>query len=211
MSKHIFMRPSCPTPVTFPALGVVLSGGHTALVRMDAIGRYEKIAQTADDALGEAFDKVAKLLDLPYPGGPQVEALALQGDPHRFAFKSGQVKGRPFDFSFSGLKTGVLYAIKGQNGTTTRTLSHQERCDLAASFQRAAFDDLIQKTLDAAQQQSCSSLVFGGGVTHSATLRRLFAERAPHLSLHWPSARLKPRQCRHDRRTWLPSLPFAWR
>ncbi len=181
---------SHPESIVFPALGIVLSGGHTALIRLDALGRYEKIAQTADDAIGEAFDKVAKLLGLPYPGGPQVEALAKQGDPFRYPLKAGQVKGRPLDFSFSGLKTGVLYAVKGQNAASTAQISDQERRDLAASFQRAALQDIVHKTLEAARLQGCRSLIFGGGVTNNQALRALFAEKAADFDLYWPSAGL---------------------
>lgn len=178
------------TPVTFPALGVILSGGHTSLVRMEDVGRYVRIGQTADDAVGEAFDKVAKLLGLPYPGGPQVEAMALKGNPDRFALKAGQVKGRPFDFSFSGLKTGVLYALKGQNASSDSQLSDQDRCDLAASFQKTALQDILRKSLEAARHQGCRSLVFGGGVTNNQALRRLFQENAGDLALYWPSTGL---------------------
>jgi len=92
-----------------PALGVVMSGGHTSLIYVEEVGKYRRIGQTQDDAIGEAFDKAAKLLGLPYPGGPHIERLAREGDPLRFPFKAGQIKGRPFDFSFSGLKTALLY------------------------------------------------------------------------------------------------------
>lgn len=142
--------------VTFPALGVILSGGHTNLMRMDAIGSYTTLSQTVDDAIGEAFDKVAKILDLPYPGGPQIEALARHGDPHRYPFKAGRVKASPLDFSFSGLKTAVLYATKAA------TLSHQDKCDLAASFQRAALSDIVKKTTKAAAETQCQTIVLGG-------------------------------------------------
>lgn len=178
------------TPVSFPALGVVLSGGHTSLVRMDGVGRYTKIGQTADDAVGEAFDKVAKLLGLAYPGGPKIEILAKQGDPFRFPLKAGQVKGRPLDFSFSGLKTGVLYTVKGQNGAGEIRLDERDKCDIAASFQHAAFHDIVKKTLMAAELHQCHSVVFGGGVTNNQTLRALFAEKASHLALYWPSVGL---------------------
>jgi N6-L-threonylcarbamoyladenine synthase len=95
----------------FPALGIVISGGHTFMVKMRGIGSYEGIGTTQDDAIGEAFDKVASLLHLPYPGGPAIEQLAKQGNPSRFSFRPANVKGRPWDFSFSGLKTNVLYAL----------------------------------------------------------------------------------------------------
>lgn len=177
--------------VLFPALGLVLSGGHTTLVKMTGIGCYEKIGQTADDAIGEAFDKVAKLLGLPYPGGPQIESLARKGNPHRFPFKPGRVKGRPFDFSFSGLKTAVLYAIRGQNAANEPALlSETDQQDIAAAFQQTALNDIVHKSLLAAQQHGCQSLIFGGGVTNNQALRSLFAEKAKGLSLYWPASGL---------------------
>lgn len=172
--------------VQFPCLGIVLSGGHTTLLKIEALGRYALLSETVDDAIGEAFDKVAKILDLPYPGGPQIEALALQGDAHRFPLKPGKVKGSPLHFSFSGLKTGVLYAVKGQNGAQTNSFNQQDKADLAASFQRVALNDILEKTVIAAHQHNCSTLVFGGGVTHNNALRRLFGEKAPHLNCLWP-------------------------
>ncbi len=183
---------SQPKPVEFPCLGVVLSGGHTALVRMEAVGSYTLIGETVDDAIGEAFDKVAKLLDLPYPGGPKVEALALHGDCHRFPFKAGRVKEHRLNFSFSGLKTAVLYALKGQNRGShpPLALTEQNIADLCASFQQAAFHDVIEKALLAAAQFGCRTLIFGGGVTNNLQLRRLIAERAPALTALWPSGGL---------------------
>ncbi len=177
-------------PVDFPCLGVVVSGGHTSLIKIQSIGHYETLGQTVDDAIGEAFDKVAKLLGLPYPGGPHIEELAKEGDPSRYALKSGKVKGRPLDFSFSGLKTGVLYTAKGQNGQGNEALSIQAKKDLAASFQRVAFQDLISKTLMAAEQHQCRTLVFGGGVTNNRMLRRLFSEQAAGCNLLWPAPNL---------------------
>lgn len=175
--------------VEFPCLGVVLSGGHTALVRMDDIGTYTLIGETVDDAIGEAFDKVAKLLGLPYPGGPQIEALALHGDRHRFSFKAGKVKERPLDFSFSGLKTAVLYALKGQNSQdlTAKILSEKDKADVSAAFQHAALTDIVDKALAAAQKTNCRTLVFGGGVTNNQQLRRMVNERAQGLRILWPS------------------------
>jgi N6-L-threonylcarbamoyladenine synthase len=181
---------SHPMDIVFPALGVVLSGGHTALVLIRAIGEYTLIGQTVDDAIGEAFDKVAKMLSLPYPGGPIIEKLAMTGDPKKYPLKAGKIKGRPLDFSFSGLKTGALYAIKGQNGTGTKFLTEKDKCDVAASFQATAFEDVVNKTLQAADQHQCSTLLFGGGVTHNQRLRQLFADKAQHHQLIWPSAGL---------------------
>lgn len=175
------------TPVQHPSLGVVLSGGHTALVLMREIGVYELIGQTVDDAMGEAFDKVAKMLDLPYPGGPPIEKLALTGDKHRYSFKAGHVKSSPLDFSFSGLKTAVLYAIRSLN-QGNGPMTDQERADLAASFQRAAIEDVVKKAKTAAQKFGVRNLIFGGGVTNNQSLRLLFErECSEGYQLLWPS------------------------
>lgn len=176
---------------SFPCLGVVLSGGHTALLHMHNTCQYTLIGYTVDDAIGEAFDKVGKLLDLPYPAGPHIEALARNGDPHRYPFKPCKVKGQPLNFSFSGLKTAVLYALRGQDLQSEAVfLSHQDKCDIAASFQLAAFTDVLQKTLSAIAQTGCNTVLFGGGVTNNQFLRKLFSEAAPHLTTLWPSAGL---------------------
>lgn len=179
---------STDTPVEFPCLGVVLSGGHTALILMHSIDHFSLISQTVDDAIGEAFDKVAKILDLPYPGGPRIEKLGAQGDSEKYRFKPGDVKGRPLDFSFSGLKTAVLYTVNGQNcGKTPLALTEQEKCDIAASFQQTAFNDVIKKTLMAAKKHGCHQILFGGGVTNNQRLRELFLKAAPELKLYWPA------------------------
>lgn len=178
-------------PVNFPCLGVVVSGGHTALVLIRELGTYELIGQTVDDAIGEAFDKVAKMLGFPYPGGPKIEQLALQGDATRYPLRAGQVKGRPLEFSFSGLKTAVLYTLRGQNNQQeTRLFSDQERADLAASFQQAALGDIVSKTLIAAKYYGIQTIIFGGGVTNNRRLRQLFTEANPSLDYRWPSAGL---------------------
>jgi N6-L-threonylcarbamoyladenine synthase len=182
---------SSTLPISFPCLGVVLSGGHTTLVKIEALGQYKIIGQTVDDAIGEAFDKVARILGLPYPGGPQIEALALKGSVTKHAFKTGKVKTNPFDFSFSGIKTGVLYAVKGQNeAKTPKNLSLEEKQDIAASFQHVAFQDVIEKTLRAAELHQISTIVFGGGVTNNKELRRLFLTKTSHLQFVWPTAGL---------------------
>lgn len=168
--------------VIFPCLGVILSGGHTALVLMKSISSFELIGETADDAIGEAFDKVAKLLELPYPGGPQIESLALQGNPMRFGFRPGRIKGRPLDFSFSGLKTAVLYTLKDQ----PHPLTDIDKADLAASFQRAALQDVVSKTLLAAKEHPVSTILFGGGVTNNQRLRELFKASNSGLQCLWP-------------------------
>jgi N6-L-threonylcarbamoyladenine synthase len=180
---------SHPTPITFPCIGAVLSGGHTSLVLMHDVGNYTLIGQTVDDAIGEAFDKAAKVLDLPYPGGPQIEKLALKGNPNSYPFRAGKVKGKPFDFSFSGLKTGVLYSVKGPN-LERKQISPEEKANIAASFQEAAFRDVIKKTLEASNLHGCSQVVFGGGVTCNQHLRNMFASEAPSLTCFWPHKNL---------------------
>lgn len=189
---HLYAALMDQPQVHFPCLGVVLSGGHTALLQMQDLQTYIPLGRTVDDAIGEAFDKVAKLLGLPYPGGPYIEELAKQGDPFSYPFKAGRLKDRPLDFSFSGLKTAVLYAIQ-EKMKTDRGLSQQDKCNVSASFQRAAFQDVIQKSLLGTKSlplPACSTLVFGGGVTNSRTLRNMFTEAAPDLKLIWPAHEL---------------------
>lgn len=187
IEAHLYASTMDAEPL-FPALGVVISGGHTALMYMRSISSYECIGQTQDDAIGEAFDKVAKLLHLPYPGGPPIERLAKKGNPFRFPFKAGQMKGKPFDFSFSGLKTAVLYAVRGQNGNKRELsdLSEEEKRDIAASFQRAACEDLVNKSILALKEFGCRSLLLGGGVSQNRYLRSLFENKVPY-PIFWPA------------------------
>jgi N6-L-threonylcarbamoyladenine synthase len=179
----VLMASSAP----MPAIGVVISGGHTALVKVEEVGKYILIGQTQDDAIGEAFDKVAKLLGLPYPGGPHIEKLAEKGDPCRHHFKGGHMKGRPFDFSFSGLKTAVLYLVKGQNADKASPLliQEEEKADIAASFQHTAFSNLVEKIRLAAKHYQCRSIILGGGVSQNRYLRALL-EKGADLPLFWP-------------------------
>ena len=175
-------------PVEFPCLGVALSGGHTALILMRALGDYQLIGQTVDDAVGEAFDKVAKMLELPYPGGPQIERLAMKGNPRQYAFKGGNVKGMPYDFSFSGLKTAVLYTLRGPKGINPiDDITNQIKYDIAASFQYAAVQDIVKKTRFAAEQFQVKSILFGGGVTNNQFLRQQLAAALPPFNLIWPA------------------------
>lgn len=163
-------------PLEYPMLGVVLSGGHTDLIKISAPRSYQLLGKTVDDAIGEAFDKVAKLLGLPYPGGPYVETLAREGNPKHFPFKAGKCKDNPYNFSFSGLKTAVLYAHK----------EDVNKADLCASFQQTAFKDVLEKTNLAAKNEGISTVVFGGGVTNNQRLKEMFAAGYPHLKGIWP-------------------------
>lgn len=190
IEAHLYAAMMDHQDLSFPLLGLIISGGHTSLLKVEGIGRYTMIGQTSDDAVGEAFDKVAKMLELPYPGGPEIEKLAKMGNPKAYPFKGGQVKGREFDFSFSGLKTAVLYALRGQNEKGQTPLSDLQKADLAASFQHAAFTDLLDKCQKALTRFECQGLVFGGGVSNSQTLRKLVAERFSGVPLYWPAPQL---------------------
>jgi N6-L-threonylcarbamoyladenine synthase len=175
------------TPL-FPSLGVVLSGGHTFLVVIHGLGTYELIGTTIDDAVGEGFDKVARMLDLPYPGGPEIEKLALEGATTSLTFKPGKVKEKPYDFSFSGIKTNVFYSIYGQNGKKTEPcpLSIEKKAEVAYAFQEAALGDVVKKSIKAASDFGCKAIYIGGGVSNNKRLRALFQEKERSIPTFWP-------------------------
>lgn len=188
LEAHLYASMMNNPPQKFPCLGLILSGGHTALVHIQELRKYHTLGSTVDDAVGEAFDKVASLLDFPYPGGPFIENLAKDGDPYKYSFKAGQVKQNPLGFSFSGLKTNVLYAVKGQNQDkhSPSNLTDIQKKDIAASFQRAAFSDIVNKTLLACELHNYQALIFGGGVCSNQTLKKMFEEAMPHIPQFWP-------------------------
>lgn len=192
VEAHLYAAMMSHESFLFPALGVVISGGHTFLVKIVDVGHYELIGTTVDDAIGEAFDKVATLLGLPYPGGPEIEKLAQEGNPERFPFKAGKVKHHPWDFSFSGLKTSVLYAIKGQNGSKeSRVLiSEEDKKDVAASFQEAALGDICHKTAAASATFDCQAIYIGGGVSQNKHLREMLQAKNLPCSIYWPQKEL---------------------
>jgi N6-L-threonylcarbamoyladenine synthase len=167
-------------PSAWPAVALVVSGGHTALYRAAGPGRMELAAETLDDAAGEAFDKVAWLLGLGYPGGPAIAALAESGDPRAFDFPRYHPRdGRP-GFSFSGLKTAVLYHLKGQDALapTPRPEDVERRADVAASFQEAVVDVLVEQTLAAARESGLNTVLVTGGVACNRRLRTRLGEGA---------------------------------
>ncbi|MEO0587585.1 MAG: tRNA (adenosine(37)-N6)-threonylcarbamoyltransferase complex transferase subunit TsaD [Planctomycetota bacterium] len=178
------LRPSSFEP-SFPRLGLVVSGGHTTLYRVEASGEIARLGGTIDDAVGEAFDKAAVILGLPYPGGPEIDRLAQSGDPAAVRLPRSMLGKESLDFSFSGLKTALLYAVrgkpvgKGKDATFERdhtALSEQQRADLAASFQAAAVDALIVKLERAFARMrddgaEPASIVIGGGVSANSRLR----------------------------------------
>lgn len=170
----------------FPMLGLIVSGGHSQLVLWRNHFDYTLLGQTQDDAIGEAFDKVAKILGLPYPGGPSVGKAAEHGDPHKFNFPKANMPGK-YDYSFSGPKTAVLRACQELIGEDHSFPSHQlsdrlteaQKNDVAASFQRVAVETVVDKTMQAYEEFQPKSVVIGGGVAASPELRRQLAERLP--------------------------------
>ncbi len=155
--------------ITFPAVGLVVSGGHTILVRLDSFTKWKKLGETRDDAAGEAFDKVARLLGLPYPGGPEIEKLAKKGDPAAIKFPRPMLNSGNYDFSFSGLKTAVLYYLRDLN-VTRYTL--QVTRDVAASFQASVIDTLVKKAMRAAREYGAKTVFLCGGVAANKALRQ---------------------------------------
>ena len=153
----------------FPFVALLVSGGHTQLVRVDAIGRYRLLGESLDDAAGEAFDKVAKMLGLPYPGGPHVARLAERGDASRFDFPRPMVNRPGLDFSFSGLKTHTLNTVAACAGDGE--LSEQDRCDIASAFEQAVVSTLVIKCRRALRQEGLQTLVMAGGVSANRYLR----------------------------------------
>ena len=152
----------------FPSIGLIVSGGHTMLVRSTGIGAYHLLGRTLDDAAGEAFDKVAKLLELPYPGGPEIDRLARQGNPKKFDLPRSMAKSGDFNFSFSGLKTAVRYLLPKLEGDF--------HADLCASFQEAVVDVLVQKTIRAAERSGVQLVTVSGGVSANSRLRSKMLE-----------------------------------
>ena len=153
----------------FPFVALLVSGGHTQLVRVDGIGRYKLLGESLDDAAGEAFDKTAKMLGLPYPGGPHVARLALDGDPDRFDFPRPMVNRPGLDFSFSGLKTYTLNTV--EDCRAAGVLTDQDRADIARAFEEAVVGTLVIKCRRALQQENLKTLVMAGGVSANSNLR----------------------------------------
>jgi N6-L-threonylcarbamoyladenine synthase len=159
----------------FPSIGLIVSGGHTLLVRSTGVGAYHLLGRTLDDAAGEAFDKVAKLLDLPYPGGPEIDRLARQGNPKKFDLPRSMANSGDFNFSFSGLKTAVRYLLPKLEGDF--------HADLCASFQEAAVDVLVQKTIRAAERSGVQLVTVSGGVSANSRLRSKMLEATTSAGL----------------------------
>lgn len=180
----------------FPMLALIVSGGHSQLVLFEDHGNYKLLGQTQDDAVGEAFDKVAKIIGLPYPGGPSISRAAEKGDSHRYALPKAKLSD-PYNFSFSGLKTAVLRAVQRETGVDFTFPSHElsarmsatQQVDFAASFQRVAVETLVDKAERAYRDFSPRSVVIAGGVAANQELRRQLSDRLP-LSIEYAPMQL---------------------
>jgi len=189
-------------PPEFPFIALLVSGGHTQLMRVDGVGEYALLGETIDDAAGEAFDKTAKLLGLPYPGGPLLAKMAEQGDPLVFKFPRPLLHSGDLDFSFAGLKTAVLTQVKrlvGDKpegptvaGAGVESLAAQTLHDLAASIQAAITEVLVKKSLKAVQESGLKRLVVAGGVGANQSLRAQLnaACAAKCIRVHYPELHL---------------------
>jgi N6-L-threonylcarbamoyladenine synthase len=183
-----------------PYLVLLVSGGHTELLRVDGPGRYQRLGRSHDDAAGEAFDKVARLLELGYPGGPAIEAAGRDGDPRRFALPKGRVSRPeggyyPYDFSFSGLKTAMLRQVRAleaaqEAGGEPLPLSSADGADLAASFEQVVAEVLVERSCRCAREQGLGTLVLVGGVAANRRLRALLEARCQRDGLAWRVAPL---------------------
>ncbi|MCX5909904.1 MAG: tRNA (adenosine(37)-N6)-threonylcarbamoyltransferase complex transferase subunit TsaD [Deltaproteobacteria bacterium] len=189
--NHIFSHVAAIFPASsppFPFIALVVSGGHTSLFRVEDHTRMTLLGKTRDDAVGEAFDKVAKLMGLGYPGGEEIDRLGREGDPRAISFPRSLLEPHSLDFSFSGLKTAVLHYVKDHGGA----LSPPQVRDVAASFQEAVVDTLWAKVFRAVQRESAREVVVVGGVACNTRLREKFL-REGHTSgfrVHFPSPAL---------------------
>jgi N6-L-threonylcarbamoyladenine synthase len=169
-------RPKISKPTdALPAVALIVSGGHTLLLAVKNLKTWKRLGETRDDAVGEAFDKVARLLDLPYPGGPEISKLAKKGDKDSIAFPQPMLHSKDYDFSFSGLKTSVLYYLKDHVGA--------KKADIAASFEKAAVNVLTTKTMRATEEVGAKSILLSGGVAANELLRKTLKAAAKKRGL----------------------------
>lgn len=165
--------------IKFPYICLIVSGGHTELVLVKDHGQYKLIGQTRDDAVGEAFDKSAKLLGLPYPGGPQISKLAEQGDENAINFPKPMINSKNFDMSFSGLKTAVLYELQSR-----KKITKKQKADIAASFQKAVVDVLLVKSQKAITKYKVKDFLISGGVSANSELRKTFVHKLSQQNIN---------------------------
>jgi N6-L-threonylcarbamoyladenine synthase len=186
LEGHLLSPLLSADPPTFPFVALLVSGGHTQLMRVTRVGAYELLGESVDDAAGEAFDKTAKLLGLGYPGGPQLAALAALGGPSKLKLPRPMLKSGDFQFSFSGLKTAVLTQVHG------RELTERERADLAWEFQEAVTEVLTEKSVMAVRHCKLGALVVAGGVGANQRLRERLDAAAGKagIRVHYPEVAL---------------------
>jgi len=189
IQAHIYANKLAFPDLTWPCVSLVVSGGHTSLYRSNSEIDHELLGSTTDDAAGEAFDKVAKILQLGFPGGPIIDGMARGRDARKVAFK--RTVPDNLDFSFSGIKTAVLYRVRGQDGRGPMTMSAEDRADVAAGFQEAVVDVLVEQSLKACLRTRTWRLAVGGGVACNTRLREKLAARAAKegVQVYFPPAR----------------------
>jgi len=173
---HIYACKLAFPDLAWPCVSLVVSGGHTSLYHSTSEIDHELLGSTTDDAAGEAFDKVAKILQLGFPGGPIIDGLAKGRDPKKVAFK--RTVAESLDFSFSGIKTAVLYRVRGQDGKGPLTMSAEDRADVAAGFQESVVDVLVEQAMKACLRTGTRRLAVGGGVACNTRLREKLTARA---------------------------------
>ena len=191
LEAHLFTSRMEHPEIEYPHLCLMVSGGHTLIVLVKALGDYKIVGSTIDDAAGEAFDKVAKLLGLGYPGGPIIDRLARQGNPKAVRFPRPLLQQKNYNFSFSGLKTAVLYKLRGYGARSPEqsVWEKERKADLVASFQEAVVDVLVKKTLRAAESHHLRQIAIGGGVAANSRLREKFTLMAKErqIQVYFPS------------------------
>jgi len=193
MEGHLYSSFLEQEKPSYPFLSLIVSGGHTMLVSVDAPLEHSVLGQTRDDASGEAFDKVAKMLGLGYPGGPVIDKLAESGDPEAISFPRSYLEGYAYDFSFSGIKTSVLYYLRHEGlfngGTSSRRIGPQQLADICASFQASVVDVLVAKTMVAAEELRHTTITLAGGVSANSVLRKRMQQEADRRGcrLFYPS------------------------
>ena len=195
LHAHIYASKIEHEDIDYPAISLVVSGGHTSLFLTQSETRHTQVGGTIDDAAGEAFDKVGKILGLGYPAGPEIDTISQKGNGKAILFPRSYLKKDSLDFSFSGVKTAVLYHCLGQDSKNTGEmpeLKDREIADLAASFQEAVVDVLVNKTIFAATKFSARSIILGGGVACNSRLRQRLADAAKQrdIPLYYPSKKL---------------------
>jgi N6-L-threonylcarbamoyladenine synthase len=181
---HIFSNFLNKASIPLPFLCLVVSGGHTQIILVKDHLAYRILGETRDDAVGEAFDKVAKLLHLPYPGGPQIDRIAIKGNPEAIDFPKAMMQKGELNFSYSGLKTAVLNYIKEIGADAAQERLH----DICASFQKAAIEVLVKKTVQAARTFQIRDIAIAGGVAANSLLRKWMVEESAqfNLNVHFP-------------------------